>query len=145
MNYIQSLYCFLIQGRLKENQSVSDSPVTGNIVLSVSIILILTGVLFVLMAIVPDFRDYMEDIFDGRSGRTIGRLLVIGLLVLIYPIIHFTVGSQKNYMGIKKEFFDSPEEQREVYASKGKKLFFGSLIIFFIGMGLTFLSTLIMG
>ncbi len=123
MNYISSIYAALFHGRIKEGVSVSEKPTTGNMVLACCAIIVLGSIVALLVLLVPDFgdgaNDLLKSIFGRSSGKTIGRLIGVGLFLLIFPIVNYTVGTPAKYMEAINQYKAlSPEEQEQV-AKKG--------------------------
>lgn len=144
MNLLESVFCYLHHERLKANQSLSNDTTTGNIIVSLSIIMYLFGFFYLLMVISPDladsFEDVLKDIFGRSAGKLIGQLLVIVLLIIIYPIVKMRVGSQNNFDRIKSDFLKMSKTEQAAFAQKGKLFFIGSVVLM---MGAIFLKMIV--
>lgn len=101
MNILSTLYANLYHDRIKEGLSVSGSPVTGNMVLTCCLTMALLSSFFVIYLLFPSIADttegFLKSIFGRGLGRTIGRIMAILLVLIIYPIVSYTIGSQANY------------------------------------------------
>lgn len=134
MNLFESIYCLMYHDRLKEGYKPSGSPLTSNIVLSLCFVMIIVTLLLLMAFFVP---DALEDLFGGgRSGRTIGRLMAIGLLIVIFPIIYYTIGTDKNYDSIINRFTNLSQVEQQEVVTKGRRFFIGSMAVIAIPMAL---------
>ena len=127
MNLLKSVFVYLHEARLKEGYATGSSPTTGNIVLACSLtMLIVSGVLSAAL-IFPDvadwFDDMFKDIFGRSSGKTIGRLIGIALILLIYPILKFTVGTEESFNNAINQYEAMSDEDKDKTAKKGKWFF----------------------
>lgn len=127
MNLLESIYCYLHSEKLKENQPLSHDTTTGNILVTLSIIMLIFGSFFLVITISPSASDAMEDflksIFGRNAGRLIGQFLIFILLIIIYPIVIKTIGTQENFERIAVDFLKMSEIEKERVAKKGKIFF----------------------
>lgn len=94
------------------------------------------GSLLVTIAILaPDFGeaidDLLKDIFGRKMGRNVGRLIVVFGILIFYPIIRYTVGTDANYNRITERFKALSEDQQKKVDIKGA-WFFGITLGSFI-------------
>jgi hypothetical protein len=78
------------------------------------------------ISFVPGFNESMtkniRNIFGYSSGRSIGRLLAIPLIVIIYFILGITTGSKENFRLKVETFMQYPDEVKKGLHEKLKHL-----------------------
>ena len=123
MNYIASFYASLYDSRVKANQPASESPLNGNIILSLCLIMLIGSLIVTISLLFPGFGDVFEDllkdIFGRRLGRTMGKFLVIIGLLIFFPIIRFTVGTDANFQKNLADFRALSESEQDKVSKKG--------------------------
>ncbi|MEM7106380.1 MAG: hypothetical protein AAF502_24850 [Bacteroidota bacterium] len=131
MNLLKSVYVYLHDARLKEGYTSGSSPTTGNIVLACSLTMLIVSIALSTALLFPDvadwFDDTLKDIFGRSSGKTIGRLIGIALILLIYPILKFTVGTDESFYNAISEYEGMSDEDKEKTAKRGKWFFLTSI------------------
>lgn len=136
MSRLESIYCYLQHERIKQGQPISYSNVTGNIIVSLCIAMIIFGGIFLISTISPTVadmgEDLMKDIFGRTAGKKIGQLLLIMMLAIIYPIISKTIGTQENFEHITAEFLKTPKDEQKIVAKKGSRFFIFSVIFMIV-------------
>lgn len=136
MTFIEAIYGSQYSEIIKRGKDGSAGRLSGNLFLSAFIIISLFLVLTLISMFFDGFADessrFFRKIFGHSSGKTIGRLLAIPLLALIYFVIAKTVGSAGNYEKMTKTFDTLPEEEKQKANKKALIPFFIVLGIFFI-------------
>jgi hypothetical protein len=101
----------------------------GNLFLSALIMLFLFAVVMIGISFVPGFESsvtkFARSIFGYSSGKTIGKLLAIPLVGIIYFILSMTIGNEANFKKNAVAFMQYPDEEKK----KANKIL---LIPFFI-------------
>ena len=130
MNLLQSLYCNQYL-ELKQQGKESAANKNGNVIATVCLFCNVITVLLLLSVLSNVFADYMGDtirnVFHGSSGRMTGRLIAIIGLVLIFPIVKFTVGRKENFDKTIATFEALPEAEQKAVSKRGLIYFFGSI------------------
>lgn len=130
MTLLQSLYCNQYL-ELKQQGKESSAHKNGNVIATVTLFCNVITVLLLLSVLSDVFADYMGDsirsVFGGSSGRMIGRLIAIIGLVLIFPIVNYTVGKKENYDKTIAAFEALPAEEQKAVSKRGLVYFFGSI------------------
>lgn len=123
MTLFESFYASLYDSRVKANMPASESPLNGNIILSLCLIVSIGSLIMLLGMIFPGFGEGMEDLLKGifgrRMGKTIGQLLVIIALLIFYPIARLTVGTPARYKKTLATFQALPEGEQQQVAKRG--------------------------
>ena len=131
MSILRSVFAYLQYARLKEGHPSSTSPTSGNIVLAVCLTMLVCSITITLYLLLPAFADsiddLLKDLFGRSSGKTIGRLIGIFLIILIYPIIKFTIGTKEKFDQTMTDFESMSDEDKEKTAKKGKLFFILSI------------------
>ncbi len=143
MNFIQKLYCSQYY-ELKKKGKEASAKQNGTVLVTLALLLNFLSIMFLLIAVSPDFKDTMEDaiesVFGRRAGRSVGKILGLIPFVIIYGIIYFTYGSDASYNKAIREF-DTYHEEAKKQLSKGSlKYFIGSIIVFVACMILFFIT-----
>ncbi len=138
MNYLVALYGSQYYELTNNGKSGDSGRLNGNIFLSAFIILALLLIIVFLATFSEGFSHSLNNLFHSlfgySSGKTIGRLLAIPLMGLIYFSISQTIGSTANYQKMVDEFNNFPEEDKKKSTIKILKPFFIVLGAFFILM-----------
>jgi hypothetical protein len=117
MTFLQALYGSQYYELTQKGKEVAKGRLNGNLFLSAFIIVLLFLVIILSGTIWPGFMDKMNSffhhLFGYTSGKTIGRLLAIPLLFLIYLIVSLTIGSKKNYQRICGLYIQLPETEKK--------------------------------
>jgi hypothetical protein len=133
MTYLQALYGGQYRDLKANGYDGTKARFNGNLFLTAFIIVLLFLAIAILVTFVPAVNNsltrMLQKAFGYSSGKTIGKLLAIPLMAVIYFAIINTVGSQQNYERHVAEFNQLPED---VQAQANKKL----LVPFFVALGL---------
>ena len=136
MNLLESVYCYLQYEKIKEGQPVSYDVKSGNIVVSLCIVMLIFGGFFLLFTVSPNtadaVEDFFKDVFGRTTGKAIGQLLLLFLLVIVYPIITRTIGTQDNFERITAELLKMTKVEQEKISKKGSTFFIFSIIFMII-------------
>jgi Ca2+/Na+ antiporter len=140
MTFLEALYGSQYHEITSKGKDGSKGRFNGNLFLSAFVIICLFLLIAVLSLFVDDFSDktnqLFHQLFGYSSGKTIGKLLAVPLLALIYLMITKTVGSERNYERITKIFSAYSEEEKQKATKK-------VLLPFLIILGLLLLFALI--
>ncbi|MFK7947589.1 MAG: hypothetical protein AB8G11_08370 [Saprospiraceae bacterium] len=125
MNWLESVYCYTQYERLQQGESITYSSQNGNVLLTVSLLILIHGTLFMLIMIFPSVLLVLSDI-----TKTIGEIIIAISIALIYPIISRTIGSQTNFERITESFLKMSSEEQAKTSKKGV-LFFSLSMFYF--------------
>lgn len=138
MTIFQSLYCYSYQHSLDNNTNTSLDNLrkTGTIMASVVLLMWLLSLTFLTLpfGLGESIIDVLQSIFGYRSGKTIGQFGGLGLFLLIYPLVHFTVGSQKSFQKTMNQYNNLPQQEQTNVVSKGVMVLGGSIAVFVISI-----------
>jgi len=116
MTYLEALYGSQYYEIAKKGKDGSAGRLNGNLFLTAFIIISM----FLVIALLVSFTDFSNDInrlfhklFGYSSGKVIGRLLAIPLMLVIYFVISKTVGSKANYEKIVQSFLTYSDEEKQ--------------------------------
>ncbi len=133
MTFLQALYGSQYKEIAERGKDGAKGRLNGNLFLSAFIIVILLVIFLLVLKFVPGVNQSLSNrigrVFGYNSGKTIGKLLAIPLLALIYLAVSRTVGSENNFNRSVKEFYALPEDEQH---KANQKL----LIPFFAVLGL---------
>ncbi len=140
MTFLEALYGSQYEEIHTRGGDGSKARFNGNLLLSVMILLWLIAVLLAAMKVIPGFDEQMtrfiRSIFGYSSGKTIGRLLALPALFLIYWVVQRTTGSEQQFKTKTDAFMAYPQEIRK----QGNRRI---LIPFFILLGFVILLLLL--
>jgi Ca2+/Na+ antiporter len=141
MTFLEVLYGSQYYEIHQRGKDGNKGRLNGNLFLSALIILFLFAVLMICISFVPGFNDTMtrgiRKIFGYSTGRSIGKLLAIPLMAIIYFILSKTVGSEENFKKKTEAFMQYPDEIKK---NANKKLLIPFFILGLIVFGLAFYS-----
>lgn len=130
MTLLQSLYCNQYLDLKKQGKEYAANK-NGNVTATVSLFCNVITVLFLLSVLSNVFADYMGDaiknIFQSSSGRMTGRIIALIGLVLIFPIVKFTIGKKENFDKTIATFETLNEAEQNAISKRGLLYFFGSI------------------
>jgi len=118
MSPLSNIYTYLYSSRIKEGYPPSTDPGTGTMVLVCCLTMILFSIGLLVFLIVPELLDVNQKWI--KSGKQIGQLLGILMIVILYPIVRNTIGKKSNYEKIISQFNSLSTEDQEAEAKKGK-------------------------
>jgi hypothetical protein len=114
MTFLEALYGSQFYEIHQKGRDGNKGRMNGNLLLSALIILLLFALILVAINFVPGFNESItnttESIFGNASGKTIGKILGIAALGLIYLVINFTIGNQQNFNKRVEKFMQYPDE-----------------------------------
>ncbi|HMT73919.1 MAG TPA: hypothetical protein PKA77_07620 [Chitinophagaceae bacterium] len=137
MTFLEAVYGSQYYELQQKGKDGNKARLNGNLVLAAFIILFLFTLLLLLVNFVPGFEKNswkaIRNIFgSGFSGRTIGRLVALPLMVVIYLICAFTVGSKKNFDAYAQKFVQYPDEVKKKAPIKMLLPFLLVLLVFLV-------------
>lgn len=117
MTFLEALYGSQYEEIHQRGGDGSKARFNGNLLLSVMVLLWLIAVLLAAMKSVPGFDEiltrFIRSIFGYSSGKTIGRLLALPALFLIYWVVQRTTGSEQQFKIKVDAFMGYPENIRK--------------------------------
>ncbi len=117
MSFLEALYGSQYYEISQSGRNGNRGKVNGNLFLTAMIILVIFALLMVAISFIPGFNEELARLFRkwfGRSsGKTIGRLLTIPLMIIIYLIVSTTVGTAANFKGHVEAFMQRPDEEKK--------------------------------
>lgn len=135
MNLFKAIYCNQYFSLKKQGKEFFARK-NGHIIATVSIILYAFSVFLLLMTFVPDFdremSRFFRKTFGGANGKFIGQLITLLLFVSVYPLLKFTIGSNRIYNKTIEKFSKLPEEEQQKVSDKGLAFFILSIVSIFI-------------
>lgn len=144
MNPFQKLICnqyYELKQKGKEDVAKKQSVILSTIML----VILLLGTFMFLFAVFPSFEDKMrrlkKDIFGSYGGKSIGKLMVIVLFLISYPIIKITVGTEKYYHKTITYFNSLSSLEKEIISKKGIYSFFYTILFAVISVVILIIRT----
>lgn len=139
MTFLEALYGSQYYEIHQKGRDGNKGRLNGNLFLSVLIVLFIIAVMMVSISFVPGFEEKMtksvRSIFGYSSGRSIGKLLAIPVLGIIYLVIIKTVGSESNFKNKVDAFMQYPDEvKKKANAKLLIPFFILGLIVFGLAM-----------
>jgi hypothetical protein len=129
MTFLETLYGSQYYEIHQKGRDGNKGRLNGNLFLSALIILFLFAVLMIAISFVPGFEEsltrFIRNIFGYSTGKSIGKLLAIPLMITIYFILSKTIGREKNFKKYVEAFMQYSYEDKK----KANKIL---LIPFFI-------------
>ena len=117
MTFLEALYGSQYYEIHQKGKDGNKGRLNGNLFLSALIILFIFAVLMVCISFVPGFNESVtksvRSIFGYSSGKTIGKLLAIPALAIIYFIILKTVGTETSFRTKVDAFMQYPDEVKK--------------------------------
>jgi len=136
MTHIEALYGSQYYEITSKGKDGAAGRLNGNLFLSAFVIICLFLVIVLLTTFFDNFavetNRLFHKLFGYSSGKTIGKLLAIPLLGLLYFVISKTVGSKSNYEKITKSFMEYPDEEKRKAGMKILKPFLIVLGLLFV-------------
>lgn len=140
MTFLEALYGSQYEEIQQRGGDGSKARFNGNLLLSVMVLLWIIAVLLAAIKGVPCFDEqltrFIRSIFGYSSGKTIGRLLALPALFLIYWVVQRTTGSEQQFKLKVDAFSAYPEATRK---QGNRKI----LIPFFVLLGFVILLVLL--
>jgi len=123
---------------LKKKQKESAARANGTGIVTMTIVMFLFAIFMLLMTFYPDFeRDtsrFVSKSFGRNSGKMIGQMGIILLILIIYPLIKYTIGTRNYFFRtVVKYSILSQDEQKQI-SKKGMKYFIGSILLFVLSI-----------
>ena len=138
MNVFSKIYAYQYF-ELSKSSKQDEAHKNGVYIISVVILLFTVGTMFLAIGVFPDLRDYLEDAFEGKRGRGIGKIFVLIPFALIYLVVKFSYGTEKFYTKAIELFNELNQEEKEKVSDEGKRLLNRSVIFFIGAMAVFFL------
>ena len=139
MTFLEALYGSQYYEIHQKGRDGNKGRLNGNLFLSTLIVLFILAVLMVSISFIPGFNESLtkniRSIFGYSSGRSIGKLLAIPVLGIIYLVITKTVGSESNFKNKVDAFMQYPDEVKK---KANAKLLIPFFILGVIVFGLAF-------
>lgn len=142
MTFLEALYGSQYYEIQQKGRDGNKGRFNGNLVLSGFVILLLFTVLLLMVNFVPGFEKsswrFIKNVFGNNfGGRTIGRLVAIPLLAVIYFICAATVGSKKNFTALTQKFMQYPDEVKK---KASMKMLLPFLLLLMVFMAMLFMK-----
>ena len=139
MTFLEVLYGSQYYEIHQKGRDGNKGRLNGNLFLSALILLFIIAVMMVSISFVPGFEEKMtkmvRSVFGYSSGRSIGKLLAIPVLGIIYLVIIKTVGSESNFKNKVDAFMQYPDEvKKKANAKLLIPFFILGLIVFGLAM-----------
>jgi len=136
MTFIEALYGSQYYEITSKGRDGAAGRLNGNLFLSAFVMICMFLVIVVIITFSDNFTQEINRLFHKlfgySSGKTIGRLLAIPLIGLIYFAISKTVGSKTNYEKTTKSFMEYPDEEKQKAGMKILKPFLIVLGLLFV-------------
>jgi len=117
VTFLEALYGSQYYEIHQKGRDGNKGRLNGNLFLSTLIVLFILAVLMVSISFIPGFNESLtkniRSIFGYSSGRSIGKLLAIPVLGIIYLVIIKTVGSESNFKNKVDAFMQYPDEVKK--------------------------------
>ena len=117
MTFLEALYGSQYYEIHEKGRDGNKGRLNGNLFLSTLIVLFILAALMVSISFIPGFNESLtkniRSIFGYSSGRSIGKLLAIPVLGIIYLVIIKTVGSESNFKNKVDAFMQYPDEVKK--------------------------------
>jgi len=114
MTFFEALYGSQYYEIQKQGKDGNKGRLNGNLFLSVLIILVLIAFFIFLIKFVPGFNDTItkqsRKLFGYSGGKTIGKILTVPLVAIIYLVVSNTIGSKNNFRIKTEAFMLYPDE-----------------------------------
>jgi len=138
MTYLEALYGSQYYELKSKGRNSDAGRLNGNLFLSAFIIICIflaISILFIMSeSLSGQITQILHKLFGYSSGKIIGRLLAIPMIVIIYLIISKTVGSVSNYNRFAQSFMAYPDSEKQKANAKVLKPFLIALGLLFILM-----------
>jgi len=117
VTFLEALYGSQYYEIHEKGRDGNKGRLNGNLFLSTLIVLFILAALMVSISFIPGFNESLtkniRSIFGYSSGRSIGKLLAIPVLGIIYLVIIKTVGSESNFKNKVDAFMQYPDEVKK--------------------------------
>ncbi len=142
MTFLQALYGTQYRDLANNGREVAKGRMNGNLFLTAYAIVFFFVLLMTVMLIFPSVNRSLTaslHYFLGyTSGKTMGKILALPFMAIIYFIVVKMVGTEPNYNRLVKEFYRLPEEEQAL-ANKKLLIPFFILVSVFLVLALSFL------
>jgi len=133
MTFLEALYGSQYYEIHQKGKDGNKGRMNGNLFLSALIILLLFALILFAINFVPGYNEsitkIIESIFGNASGKTIGKILGIASLGIIYLVINNTIGNKQNFNKRVEKFMQYPDEVKKKANAKLLVPFFVLLAI----------------
>ena len=117
MTFLEALYGSQYYELNQKGRDGNKGRGTANILLSVIIMLGLFAVILLAITVYPEFNNDMarviKSIFGRLSGRSIGKLIALPVIGLIYLVVVFTIGNKNNFKKHVAAFLLLPDGEKK--------------------------------
>ena len=135
MNILKAIYCNQYYALKKDGKEYAAKK-NANIIATITIILFIFSIFLLLMTFVPDLdkevNRFFRRTFGRGSGKLIGQLIVLLLFGSVYPLLKFTIGSNRVYNKTIEKFLSFPKELQQKISDKGLVVFILSMVSIFL-------------
>jgi hypothetical protein len=139
MTFLEALYGSQYYEIHQKGRDGNKGRLNGNLFLSALVILFLFAVIMIGISFVPGFNETItksiRNIFGYSTGKSIGKLLAIPLMLIIYFILSKTVGSEESFRKNVDAFMQHPDEIKK---KANAKLLIPFFVLGLIVFGLAF-------
>lgn len=139
MTFLEALYGSQYYEIHQKGRDGNKGRLNGNLFLAALIILFIFAVVMISISFVPGFNEELtrniRSIFGTSKGSSIGKIIAIPLMAIIYFILSITVGSKENFKRKAEIFMQYPDEVKK---NANKKILLPFLILGLIVFGLAF-------
>jgi hypothetical protein len=132
---IESIYGYQYEELVQNGKDGNKARQAGNLLVSAFIIVFLF-LLLLTAARIPGVNDSLNHVFHKAfgysSGKSIGRLLAIPLLAIIYFIVKYLIGSETQFKKYVDAFASYPEEEKKNSMKRIMVPFMGMLALMLV-------------
>lgn len=117
MTFFEALYGSQYDELKQKGKDGNAARFNGNIFFAAFIIVILIVIILLGITLNQQFGDTLNDnlhnVFASLSGRSIGKLIALPILFLIYFIISKTIGSQQQFQKYVEGYTNCPQAEKD--------------------------------
>jgi uncharacterized protein YqhQ len=133
---LEALYGSQFEEITKQGKNGASGRLNGNLFLMAFVIVCVFALLLIATTVSDSFMEdatyFLRQAFGNSSGKTIGKLLAIPLMALVYFVIIKTVGSEAKYQEYCRAYLEYPEAVRQKATMRILKPFFVVLGVLFL-------------
>ena len=133
MTFLEALYGSQYYELQQQGKDGNKGRLNANLFLSAFIILFLIALLLAGTSFVPGFNESLtrsiRNVFGYSGGKTIGKLLAIPVLAIIYFAVSRTTGTESSFRKKVDAFMQYPDEEKKKANRKLLSPFFIQLAI----------------
>jgi cbb3-type cytochrome oxidase subunit 3 len=117
MSFLEALYGSQYYEIHKQGKDGNKGRLNANLFLAAILVLAIIAAILICVKFVPGFNESLtksiRNVFDGSSGKAIGKLLALPVFFILYFILSFTVGNKNNFKRHAENFMQLPDEQKK--------------------------------